>query len=118
MKRSRVYGMIGYIYTVSFNINSWARGTHEIHKNWTNTNCKDSISSFLWLIWCTGARIDHGHHDSKAKVALSETLMLDEAVRVATDMTDEHDTLMIVTADHSHVFNIAGYPKRGNDILG
>lgn len=44
--------------------------------------------------------------------------MLDEAVRVATDMTDEHDTLMIVTADHSHVFNIAGYPKRGNDILG
>lgn len=44
--------------------------------------------------------------------------MLDEAVRVATEMTDEDDTLMIVTADHSHVFNIAGYPKRGNDILG
>lgn len=77
-----------------------------------------SYLKFLWFIWCTGARIDHGHHASKAKLALSETVMLDEAVRVATEMTDEEDTLMIVTADHSHVFNIAGYPKRGNDILG
>lgn len=76
---------------------------------------KNSKGYFLLV---EGARIDHGHHDSKAKVALSETLMLDDAVRVATEMTDEHDTLMIVTADHSHVFNIAGYPKRGNDILG
>ena len=32
-------------------------------------------------------------------------------------MTGE-DTLLVVTADHSHVFNIAGYATRGNDILG
>ena len=43
---------------------------------------------------------------------------MDEAVKVATELTSEEDTLIIVTADHSHVFNIAGYPKRGNDILG
>ncbi|XP_062620491.1 alkaline phosphatase-like [Saccostrea cucullata] len=64
------------------------------------------------------ARIDHGHHDSKAKIALTETIMLDKSVKVAAEMTSSEDTLIIVTADHSHVFNIAGYPKRGNDILG
>nr|KAG5709212.1 hypothetical protein BaRGS_017964 [Batillaria attramentaria] len=52
-----------------------------------------------------------------AKKALTDAIAFDEAVKVAKDMTGE-DTLLVVTADHSHVFNIAGYPKRGNNILG
>ena len=65
-----------------------------------------------------GGRIDHGHHDGKAKKALHETLSFEDAIKQAVDITNEEETLIIVTADHSHVFDIAGYPKRGNDILG
>ncbi|XP_076446848.1 alkaline phosphatase-like [Babylonia areolata] len=64
-----------------------------------------------------GGRIDHGHHQNWAKRALEETTAFDDAVAAARNMTGD-DTLMVVTADHSHVFNIAGYPSRGNNILG
>ncbi|KAL8583355.1 hypothetical protein ACOMHN_035337 [Nucella lapillus] len=71
-----------------------------------------------YFLFVEGGRIDHGHHDNWAKRALSETVALDKAVATALDMTDNKDTLILVTADHSHPFNAVGYPKRGNDILG
>jgi alkaline phosphatase len=63
-------------------------------------------------------RIDHAHHAGNAQRALLDTIELSNAVRKAYEMTDPNETLIIVTADHSHVFTIAGYPHRGNDILG
>jgi len=65
-----------------------------------------------------GGRIDHAHHAGNAQRALLDTIEMAKAVKKAVEMTDPNETLIIVTADHSHVFTIAGYPHRGNDILG
>lgn len=65
-----------------------------------------------------GGRIDHAHHANYAQLALHETAELDDAVAYAASNTDPADTLIIVTADHSHSFTINGYPARGSDILG
>jgi alkaline phosphatase len=65
-----------------------------------------------------GGRIDHAHHAGNAKRALLDAIEMANAVKKAYEMTSPEDTLILVTADHSHVFTIAGYPHRGNDILG
>ncbi|TAD74237.1 MAG: alkaline phosphatase [Sphingomonadales bacterium] len=65
-----------------------------------------------------GGRIDHAHHAGQAGFALEETVEFARAVQWAVENTDPEETLILVTADHSHVFTISGYPKRGNDILG
>lgn len=71
-----------------------------------------------FFLMVEGARIDHAHHMNNAYRALTDALAFSDAVRVALEKTDPDETLVIVTADHSHVFTIAGYPTRGNDILG
>ena len=62
--------------------------------------------------------LDHGHHSSSALAALTELVAFDDAIETAVNMTSEDETLIVVTADHSHVFTIGGYSERGNDILG
>lgn len=76
---------------------------------------KDRQGFFLHV---EAGRIDHAHHAGNAKRALLDTIALSKAVKKAYEMTNPEETLIIVTADHSHVFTIAGYPHRGNDILG
>lgn len=63
-------------------------------------------------------RIDHAHHAGNAQRALLDTIEFAKAIRKTYEMTDPDETLILVTADHSHVFTIAGYPHRGNNILG
>lgn len=65
-----------------------------------------------------GGRIDHGHHEGKAKQALHETVEMDRAIGEAGILTSSEDTLTVVTADHSHVFTFGGYTTRGNSIFG
>ena len=71
-----------------------------------------------YFLLVEGGRIDHGHHAGSAFNALTDAVEMANAVQVAMDKTAAEDTLIVVTADHSHVMTIAGYPTRGNPILG
>lgn len=71
-----------------------------------------------YLLIVEGGRIDHAHHAGNAHRALTDTIALADAVSAATELTSPADTLIMVTADHSHVLSFAGYSRRGNPILG
>ena len=71
-----------------------------------------------FFLMVEAGRIDHAHHAGNAYNALSDTVEFSNAVEAALNKTSTEDTLIIVTADHGHVFTMAGYPKRGNPILG
>jgi alkaline phosphatase len=71
-----------------------------------------------FFLMVEGGRIDHGSHGNRAARTLSETAELSNAVRAALAKVDLDDTLVVVTADHSHGLVISGYPPRGNPILG
>jgi alkaline phosphatase len=62
-------------------------------------------------------RIDHAHHAGNAYRALAETVALSDAVKLALTKINLDDTLLIVTADHSHTMSLSGYAKRGNPVL-
>lgn len=71
-----------------------------------------------FVLMVEGARIDHANHYGNAYRALDETVAMSDAVQAALDATSRNDTLILVTADHSHTLNFVGYPVRGNPILG
>ena len=70
-----------------------------------------------YVLLVEAGRIDHAHHQGNAHRALVDTLALSDAVEAAMAMAGD-DTLVLVTADHSHTLTFAGYPARGNPILG
>jgi len=71
-----------------------------------------------YFLMVEAGRIDHGHHAGRAELALEENRQFDLAISDALARIDLDETLVVITADHSHVFTIAGYPTRGNPILG
>lgn len=75
-----------------------------------------NLTNLIGLI--EGGRIDHGHHNNSAGVALLETIVFDKAIKVATELVNLEETLTIVTADHAHTLTMSGYPDRGASILG
>ena len=81
---------------------------------------KKNANGFFLMV--EGGRIDHAHHGGNAYRALTDTIAMSNAVKATIDQLTAagllEDTLIVVSADHSHTFTIAGYPQRGNNILG
>ncbi|WP_101924735.1 MULTISPECIES: alkaline phosphatase [Luteimonas] len=71
-----------------------------------------------YVLLIESGRIDHANHEGNAFRALDETVAMSRAVQAAVEATSDDDTLILVTADHSHTLNFVGYPTRGNPILG
>ena len=74
-----------------------------------------------FFLMVEGGRIDHAHHASNAYRALTDTIEFDNAIESAfEELTTEEKskTLIVVTADHGHVFTLGGHANRGNPILG
>lgn len=71
-----------------------------------------------YFLMVEAGRIDHASHAGNAYRTFKDTVALSDAVKMAMEKVDMNETLIIVTADHSHTLTLAGYPKRGNPILG
>ncbi|XP_067619433.1 membrane-bound alkaline phosphatase-like [Eurosta solidaginis] len=71
-----------------------------------------------FFLFVEGGRIDTAHHKNMARLALDETVEFSKAIQAARELTSEEDTLIVVTADHSHAFTYAGYQYRASDIFG
>ncbi|XP_045594862.2 alkaline phosphatase [Procambarus clarkii] len=80
------------------------------------TILQKSPQGFFLLV--EGGMIDRGMHNSNPRRALEELVQLEKAMEEALKVVDLEDTLVVVTADHSHTMTMAGYPPRGNDIFG
>ena len=63
-------------------------------------------------------RVDHANHDGNLHRVLVDGKAFADAIAKAMELTNEQDTLIIVTADHEHAISFNGYCGRGSNILG
>jgi alkaline phosphatase len=63
-------------------------------------------------------RVDHANHDGNLHRTLTDGVAFAEAVAKADALTDDADTLIIVTADHEHAIAFNGDCGRGTPING
>lgn len=70
-----------------------------------------------YVLLVEAAHIDKAHHAGLLAASLTDSIEFAKAVAAAQDLTDPADTLIIVTADHSHGLTLNG-GARGDDVLG
>ncbi len=63
-------------------------------------------------------RVDHANHAGNFARTAADGKIWTEAVALADELTNDEDTLIIVTADHEHAIAFNGYCGRGTPIHG
>ena len=71
-----------------------------------------------YYLMVEAGRVDHALHDGNLARAVRDGRAFAEAIALADELTDDADTLIVVTADHDHGLQFNGYCGRGSDILG
>ena len=71
-----------------------------------------------YVLMIEGGRIDHGSHANNAYRTLTDAVAFNEAIKAVLAKVNTEETLIVVTADHSHTMSIMGYPDRDTNILG
>lgn len=71
-----------------------------------------------FFLFAEGGNIDVAHHQNKAKHSLEEVIQFDKAIEHAVNTVNLEDTLILVTADHSHGISLSGYSSRDKAITG
>src|SRR5690606_31792280 len=75
------------------------------------------IQNGFYLEFASG-RVAHASHAGNLHRSLTDGAAFAEAVAIADELTDDEDTLIIVTADHEHAIAFNGYCGRGTPITG
>nr|CDS24569.1 intestinal type alkaline phosphatase 1 [Echinococcus granulosus] len=65
-----------------------------------------------FFLFVEGARIDQAHHENRAKKSFAEMHAFNKTIHAVFKRVDPKETLLIVTADHSHSFALVGQPSR------
>lgn len=71
-----------------------------------------------FVIMIEAGRVDHANHAGNLARVVADQKAFADAVAIADDLTDDSETLIVVTADHEHAIAFNGYCGRGSDILG
>ncbi|CAI4221876.1 unnamed protein product [Auanema sp. JU1783] len=70
-----------------------------------------------YFLMIEAGHIDMAEHLNQLRKSFEEVLELDDAVQMAKTLTDPSETLIIVTADHSHALSMPGYLSTSQGIL-
>jgi len=76
---------------------------------------KDNEKGFVILV--ESGRIDHAHHENLAHLAIDDFVEFDQTIESTLKQLDLKETLVIVTADHSHSMSFIGYDARNTSIF-